>query len=78
MSSVAILAHRSMLAGGIPFDIPDYTKEEDRVKYENDYLSPFPAKDGEEPTLPCCSNPDFRPSDAQMKLFKKEVMGIEE
>ncbi len=78
MSSVAILAHRSMLEGGVPKDIPDFNNEDDVKKYENDNLSPFPGKDGEEPTLPCCSNPDFRPSDAQMKLFKKEVMGIEE
>ncbi len=78
MSSVAILSHRSMLEGGVPYDIPDFKFEANRVKYENDRLSPFPGKDGEEPTLPCCSNPSFRPSDAQMKLFKKEVMGIEE
>ncbi len=78
MSSVAILAHRSMLKGGAPFEIPDFKTEAARVMYENDRLSPFPGKNGEEPTLPCCSKPDFRPSDAQMKLFKKEVMGIEE
>ncbi len=78
MSSVAILAHRSMLKGGIPFEIPDFKTEGARVMYENDRLSPFPGKNGEEPTLPCCSKPDFRPSEAQMKLFKKEVMGIEE
>lgn len=78
MSSVAILAHRSMLKGGIPFEIPDFKTESARVMYENDRLSPFPGKNGEEPTLPCCSKPDFRPSEAQMKLFKKEVMGIEE
>ncbi|MDO5478164.1 MAG: Gfo/Idh/MocA family oxidoreductase [Clostridia bacterium] len=78
MSSVAILAHRSMLKGGAPFEIPDFKTEGARVMYENDRLSPFPGKNGEEPTLPCCSKPDFRPSDAQMKLFKKEVMGIEE
>ena len=78
MASVAILAHRSMLEGGVPYDIPDFRNEDIRAKYENDYLSPFPGKNGEEPTLPCCSKTDFRPSDAQMKLFKKEVMGIEE
>lgn len=78
MSSVAILAHRSMLKGGIPFEIPDFKTEGARVMYENDRLSPFPGKNEEEPTLPCCSKPDFRPSEAQMKLFKKEVMGIEE
>ena len=78
MSSVAILAHRSMLKGGAPFEIPDFKTEGARVMYENDRLSPFPGKNGEEPNLPCCSKPDFRPSEVQMKLFKKEVMGIEE
>jgi predicted dehydrogenase len=42
-ASVAILAWRSVLNGGVPFDIPDFSKEEDRVKYENDTLSPYPS-----------------------------------
>ena len=41
-SSVAILSHRSALEKGIPYDIPDFRKEEDCVKYENDYLTPIP------------------------------------
>ena len=41
MASVAMLGHRSLLARGEPFDIPDFHREEDRVKYENDRLSPF-------------------------------------
>ena len=35
MSSVAILGHRSVLNGGIPYDIPDFRLEEDCRKYEN-------------------------------------------
>lgn len=78
MSSVAILAHRSMLEGGKPYDIPDFTKEEDCKKYENDRLSPFPSIDGSAPTLPCCSVTDYAPTENQLRLFKEQVMGIKE
>jgi hypothetical protein len=69
MSSVAILGHRSMLEGGVPYDIPDFENEDDVKKYENDYLSPFYGPDGSAPTLPCCSHPDFKPTDTQIKLY---------
>lgn len=69
MSSVAILAHRSMLEGGVPYDIPDFHLEENRQKYENDRLSPFFGADGSEPTLPCCSHPDYKPTEEQLKAF---------
>lgn len=74
MSSVAILAHRSVLAGGQPFDIPDFTREEDRKRYENDYLSPAYRPDGTPPTLPNSSVPDFAPTEEQIALFRKLVM----
>ena len=73
MSSVAILAHRSVLEGGKPYDIPDFRKEEDRKLYENDYLTPFYGADGSEPTLPCCSHPDYKPTEEQMQLYLKEL-----
>ena len=76
MSSVAILAHRSMLEGGKPYDIPDFTKEEERKIYENDRLTPFYAPDGSKPTIPCCSKTDFKPTDEQIKNYKK-VLGID-
>ena len=44
MASVGILGHRSLLEKGVPYDIPDFHKEEDRVKYENDHISPFWGK----------------------------------
>lgn len=71
MASVAILAHRSVLAGGTPFDIPDFSKEEDRVKYENDNATPFWGADGSAPTIPCCSHPDYKPSEIQKENFRK-------
>ena len=73
MASVAILAHRSILAGGKPFRIPDFRREEDRKLYENDTLTPFYGSDGSKPTLPCCSRPDYKPSDSQMERYYKII-----
>ena len=70
MSAVGILAHRSLLERGVPYDVPDFRKEEDRIKWENDTLSPFYGMDGSEPTLPCSSHPEFKPTDAQLNAYK--------
>ncbi len=77
MSSVAILGHRSVLAGGVPFDIPDFHAESARVQYENDRETPFYGTNGSKPTIPCCSHTDFAPSDSQLAAYK-HVLGIEE
>ncbi len=71
MASVAILAHRSMLENGIPYDIPDFKKEEDREKWEKDFLSPFYKNNGEKPDIPCCSNPDYKPTEEQFDAYLK-------
>ena len=73
MSSVALLGHRSVLEGGKVYDIPDFRKEADRCLYEKDFLTPFWGDNGEEPTLPCCSNPDYKPTEKQMELYLKEL-----
>lgn len=73
MSSVAFLSHRSVMEGGKVYDIPDFRKEEDRKVWENDFLTPFYGDDGSEPTLPCCSNPDYKPSEKQLDLYFKEL-----
>lgn len=73
MSSVAILAHRSMLEGGKPYDIPNFTKEEDCKLYENDRFSPFYSQDGSKPTIPCCSHTDFKPTEKQVENYKKAL-----
>ena len=75
MSSVAILAHRSVLNGGKAYDIPDFRNESDRVQYENDLESPFYCSDGRTPTIPCCSNPTYKPTDIQLKLFEEMLDG---
>lgn len=69
MSSVAILAHRSMLEGGMPYDIPDFTKEEARKQYENDRLTPFYGSDGSKPNIPCCSVTDYEPTKKQVDMY---------
>lgn len=66
MSSVAILAHRSILNGGAVYEIPDFRKEEWRKEYENDNLTPFHGADGSKPNIPCCSNPDYKPTQEQI------------
>ncbi len=73
MSSVAILAHRSMLDGGVPYDIPDFTKEEVRVQFENDRLTPFHGSDGSKPNIPCCSVTDYKPTPEQIEMKNKLI-----
>lgn len=72
MSSVAILAHRSVLEGKI-YDIPDFRKEECRKMYENDRETPFVGTDGSRPTIPCCSHPDYKPTEIQTKLYQEII-----
>lgn len=71
IASVGILGHRSMLELGVPYDIPDFRREEDRRKYENDHLTPFWDSDNHPPTLPCCSRPNYRPTDEQLRNYRK-------
>ncbi|MBR5561859.1 MAG: Gfo/Idh/MocA family oxidoreductase [Clostridia bacterium] len=71
MSSAAILAHRSVMNGGIPYDIPDFRKEECRKEYENDRQTPFYGTDGSEPNIPCCSNPDYSPTQEQINKMEE-------
>jgi len=73
MSSVAILAHRSVMEDGMPYDIPDFHLEECRKQYEDDRLMPFYGPNGEAPTMPCCSHPDYQPTDKQLELYKKDL-----
>ncbi len=71
MSSVAILAHRSILNGFVPYDIPDFRLEEFRKEYENDRLTPFCGSDGSVPNIPCCSKPDYSPTEEQIAKIKE-------
>lgn len=73
LASVAILAHRSLLERGVPYDVPDFRLEEDRVKYENDTASPFWYSDGREPTVRCCLDENYAPSEQQKENLLKAL-----
>ena len=73
MSSVAILGHRSALEGGMPYDIPDFRKAEDKDKYREDRLSPFINKYGEKGSIQCSSDADYKPASSSIKRFEEEV-----
>lgn len=73
MSSVAILAHRSMLDGGKPYDIPDFRNEECRKQYENDCLTPFHSSDENKPNISCCSKSDYAPTEEQLMKYHKSL-----
>lgn len=69
MSAVAILAHRSILNDGKSYYIPDYRDEKTRKELLKDTDSPFYYSDGREPTIPCCSVPDYTPTEEQIKKY---------
>ncbi len=71
MASTAILAHRSILNGGVPYDIPDFRLEECRKEYENDRQTPFCGTDGSRPNISCCSNPDYSPTEEQIRKMEE-------
>jgi len=68
-SSVAILSWRSILNNNITYDVPDFRKEEDRLKYENDRMSPYP--DSEHPaSIPCSSQP-YKPTEEDLETARE-------
>jgi hypothetical protein len=71
MSATAVLALRSSLEGGKEFKIPDFTKEEERVLWENDHDSPFTDENGYS-AFPCCSHPDYMPTDEDFANAERE------
>lgn len=71
-ASVAILGHRSLMEKGVPYDIPDFHREEDRKRYENDHFHPFPDKEGKR-AISCCSNPDYKPAEEQYRRYLELV-----
>ncbi len=73
MASVAILAHRSLLERGTPYDIPDFTNEEDRKKWENDSLTPFWSSDGKAPTIRCTSRDGAYPTEEEMPAYEARL-----
>lgn len=72
-ASAAILSCRSMKQNGVPYDIPDFHLEEDRVKYENDCETPFYGTDGSLPTFECSSRDGFRLAESQLENYRKRT-----
>lgn len=77
MASVGILAHRSMLEKGTPYDIPDFHLEEDRVKYENDRLTPFYGSDGSEPNIPSTEHPEYNLTPEKMAKYDRLIAEVQ-
>ena len=73
LSAVAILAHKSILQNAQPFDVPDFSKEEDCIKWQSDRTSPYYGSDGRLPDIPCCSNPGYAPSEYSLNLFREAL-----
>lgn len=55
-ASVAVLAWRSILNHNVCYDVPDFRCEEERKKYENDNISPYPDENYRV-NIPCSSQP---------------------
>ena len=70
LASVAILAHRSILSGGMAYDVPDFSLESDCEKYKNDHANPFWMSDGTAPNIPCCSRPEYQPSEYALNTLR--------
>ena len=73
LSAVAILAHKSALEYGVPYDVPDFHKEEDRVKYENDFTSPLYGSDGTAPTIPSTELAEYIPTEESMADYDAAI-----
>ena len=78
MSSVGILAWKSALQDGCPFDMPDFRDEASRSEVQDDHWSPWPDDAG--PGQPPPSIEGFRsPSAAGVRLAQEvwEELGYE-
>lgn len=78
MASVAILGHRSALEYGVPYDIPDFHKEEDRIRYENDFLSPCYDSKGNPPTIANTERAEYIPTEETMKAYDEAIAAYKE
>lgn len=68
-ASVAILAWRSVLNHNSCYDVPDFRREEDRRKFENDRISPYPDENLRA-VIPCSSQP-YAPSEEDLAAARE-------
>jgi hypothetical protein len=71
MSSVGILAWKSVLEGGMPYDMPDFTDEQSRRKYENDTWCPILKEGMDKDSIPPASIVGKEPSEADLAAAAK-------
>lgn len=77
MSSLGILAWKSVLANGAQMEIPDFKDEKSRKKYENDYFNPFPMPGSQFPSIPVSTIKGFTPSEEDFESAKKYWAGMD-
>lgn len=71
VSSIGILAWKSAIAGGAPFDVPNFADEADRKKYENDTFTVF-RREGEDDTgMPPRTLSPWKPTPEAYEKAKK-------
>ena len=76
LSAVGILAHKSALEYGVPYDVPDFRLEEDRVKWENDFSTPMWGSDGTPPTIPNTELAEYVPTEESMAEYDAAIAAI--
>ncbi len=78
MSSVGILAWKSALVDGAPFDVPDFRSEASRSAYENDHWSPFPSHAGPgQPPPSILGTPEPTPEGLALARERWKALGYE-
>ena len=71
ISSIGILAWKSVLSGGNAFDVPKFGDPVEREKYADDNWTPF-LKEGEDPaSKPARTASDWKPSEEAHEAAKK-------
>ena len=76
LSAVAILAHKSALEYGTPYDVPNFRCEEDRAKWENDFSTPMWGSDGTAPTIPNTELAEYVPTEESMAEYDAAVAAV--
>jgi hypothetical protein len=65
-----MFAYRSILAGGIPMDIPNLRNKEEREKYRNDTTCVTPAVAGDMLVPTCKSGTPDIPDEVYEKMYR--------
>ena len=58
--------------------MPDFRKEEDRLKWEGDDLTPFWGYDGTPPSIQCCTDANYKPTEEMYQWFRETHAKVKE